>query len=262
MRVPPFNWQTIRRFATLLRAIETPQARWDLFVELSQRLEPPYRLKWPKMEWWADSAFTAYLERFEELNGVRFNSDRRWMLYQLQRLTANVPGDTAECGVFEGAGSYLICRANQRSTLHAREHHIFDSFEGLSDPESVDGGYWTRGNLSYPLTRTRQNLSEFNGVHYYQGWIPTRFSEVEGRKFSFVHIDVDLHAPTRDSLAFFYPRLSAGGILVCDDYRFTTCPGATRAIDEYLADKPESMIALADGGGFLIKGCPTAPEPL
>ena len=34
--------------------------------------------------------------------------------------------------------------------------------------------------------------------------------------------------------------------------------GATRAIDDYLTDKPEKMIALSGGGGFLIKGCVSA----
>lgn len=77
------------------------------------------------------------------------------------------------------------------------------------------------------------------------------------RKFSFVHIDVDLAEPTLASLAFFYPRMQAGGIIVCDDYGISTCVGATRAIDEFLTDKPERMVSLPDGGGFLIAGVVT-----
>ena len=75
-----------------------------------------------------------------------------------------------------------------------------------------------------------------------------------------MHIDVNLYQPTLDSLAFFYPRMQHGGIVVCDDYGFSTCPGATRAVQEFLADAPEKMVALPVGGGFFIKGCPTA-EP-
>ena len=66
--------------------------------------------------------------------------------------------------------------------------------------------------------------------------------------------------PTIDSVSFFYPRLSPGGILVCDDYGFTTCPGATRAIDEFFAGKPEKMLALGGGGGFVVKGCTAGPD--
>ena len=79
------------------------------------------------------------------------------------------------------------------------------------------------------------------------------------RAFSFVHVDVDLYEPTRDSFAFFYERLSPGGILLCDDYGCTTCPGATKAADEFLADRPEKMISLDSGGGFFIRGLPVQP---
>src|SRR5207248_4885047 len=49
-------------------------------------------------------------------------------------------------------------------------------------------------------------------------WIPDRFQDVDDWKFSFVHIDTDWPEPTSESLAFFYPRIEAGGIIVCDDY--------------------------------------------
>ena len=101
-------------------------------------------------------------------------------------------------------------------------------------------------------------LEGHEAVRLLKGWIPERFAEVADRRFAFVHVDVDLLAPTRDSVSFFYPRLNDGGILLCDDYGFTSCPGATRAIDDYLTDKPEKMIALSGGGGFLIKGCVSA----
>jgi O-methyltransferase len=69
---------------------------------------------------------------------------------------------------------------------------------------------------------------------------------------------VDLTEPTRESLAFFYPRMESGGIIVCDDYGQSTSPGATQAVDRFLADKPEKMLMLPEGGGFLIVKTATA----
>jgi len=221
-------------------------------------LFPCYRFSWPEIDWWKNEEFNDFLERFNEADS--YNSHRRWMVHQLVRLVDQVPGDTAECGVYLGASSYLICAANAGNEKSEKYHHCFDSFEGLSEPSALDGSHWSTGNLSIGETQVHENLSRFANVKLYKGWIPDRFNEVSDRRFSFVHIDVDLHDPTRDSIAFFYEKLNPGGILLCDDYGFSTCPGATAAIDEFLSDKPEEMIKLGSGGGFFIKGVATATD--
>ena len=232
--------------------------RFRLLVQLGRLLCPHYRFKWPQLDWLHDQRFNAYLEKFGEQDGM--NAERRWMVKELMRLVDNVPGDTAECGAFEGAGSYLMCEANKHNKRFERNHHIFDSFVGMSNPDGVDGGFWKQGDMARDQDVVGRNLAEFTNVVLHKGWIPERFPDVADRRFAFVHIDVDLYTPTRDSLSFFYERMNDGGIIVCDDYGFSTCPGATRAVHECLADRPEKMIALASGGGFLIKGMATSPK--
>lgn len=218
---------------------------------------PEYRFKAPQIDWWIDDNFTAFLEQFRELSHE--NTDRKWMLHQLMRLVSNVEGDTAECGVFRGASSYLICASNEQAEVKNKVHHAFDSFEGISKPEAEhDGKHWFEGQLKCELESVKHALRKFQNVEYHAGWIPDTFHKVEDRSFSMVHIDVDLYQPTRDSIEFFFPRLSPGGILVCDDYGCRTCPGATEAIDNYLEEHSEAMIALPDGGGMLIKGTTTS----
>jgi hypothetical protein len=219
-------------------------------------LVPSYRFKWPQLDWWKNEEFTRYLDRVGEL-GV-LNTDRKWMVHQLLRLVAHLPGDTAECGVFRGATSYLICCANEESQAGDKTHHLFDSFEGLSEPCPADGVHWSKGDLKCGIEQVQKALSHLAKLRFHPGWIPDRFQDVEGRKFSFVHIDVDLTEPTRESLAFFYPRMEPGGIIVCDDYGQSTSPGATQAVDRFLADKPEKMLMLPEGGGFLILKTATA----
>jgi hypothetical protein len=179
------------------------------------------------------------------------------MVYQLLRMTESIPGDTAECGVYRGASSFLICKFIENSAF-SKTHHVFDSFEGLSEPVALDGEHWRKNDLQADLADTQRTLSSFGNVEFHKGWIPNRFFEVADRRFSFVHVDVDIYEPTRDSMAFFYPRMSEGGVILCDDYGFKSCPGATKAVDDFLDEKPEKMIALSDGGGFLVKGMPTS----
>ena len=253
----------LKRVTRLFKAISDPSIRAQMGFNCLRRtgawIAPWYRFQWGQFDWWHNHRFNQYLQRFDELEAM--NSDRHWTLFQLTRLAASVPGDTAECGVFRGASSYLICRSFKSYSSCRRTHFVFDSFEGLSEPQTLDGRHWTKGNLTCDLDAVKRNLQEFDNISWHKGWIPKRFADAADRRFSFVHIDVDLYQPTRDSIQFFYPLMNTGGIIVCDDYGFTTCPGATRAVDEFLADKPEKMIALPCGGGFFIKGCRTALAP-
>lgn len=195
----------------------------------------------------------------------RQRPDRKFVLWSMACSTSNLPGDTAECGVLDGASSYLICSA--REGAGQAEHHAFDSFEGLSAPCPEDrpssdvAFHWAAGDLSVPLEEAMCKLSRFDNVRYYKGWIPSRFDEVTTRSFSFVHVDVDLYQPTRDALAFFYPRLVPGGVLLCDDYGYHTCPGARRAFDEFAATTPErAVVHLPTGQGFIVKRARNASE--
>jgi hypothetical protein len=247
----------IRLIPVLLGIRRDERIGFRLLARVARRWVPGYRLTWPELAWFYSPGLNTVLKKYGEADG--FNAHRRLALQQLLRLTAEVPGDTAECGVYLGCGSEIILQSNQRAPLK-REHFVFDSFEGLSAPSGRDGGYWSAHDLSVDEQSVRQNLSSYERVTYLRGWIPERFDEVRDRRFSFAHIDVDLYEPTLASLQFFYERLNPGGLLVCDDYGFLTCPGATQAVDEYLADKPEKMLLLPGGGGFFIKGCATSME--
>jgi hypothetical protein len=48
-----------------------------------------------------------------------------------------------------------------------------------------------------------------------------------------------------------FPRLAVGGVLIIDDYGFTT--GARKAVDEYLADYPQPVfLHRIDSSGRLV----------
>src|SRR5262249_51180578 len=148
-----------------------------------------------------------------------YTFERKYNLAELFKLVLHVDGDVAECGTYKGGSAFFMAR-------HIIEHKLdkrlclFDSFEGLSAPAAVDGSHWHRGALTSSLTDVQNCLAPLGAtpfVEFFPGWIPSRFPNVSDRKFCFVHIDVDLHDPTRDSMEFFYPRLTPGGIIVLDD---------------------------------------------
>jgi hypothetical protein len=213
-------------------------------------LYPRAKLGEDLKSYWNDEAF---ISDYRRLAGHNYRSlERKYTIYQLVCSLGWLAGDIAECGVYNGASSYFMALAGARCGVQ-RELHLFDSFAGLSPPEAADGLYWQAGDLACDEDTARRNLAGFPGIHIYPGWIPTRFAAVAERRFCFVHVDVDLYRPTSDSLAFFYPRLAPGGMLVCDDYGFDSCPGARRALDEFFAGRRERIIHLPTGQGLVIK---------
>jgi predicted O-methyltransferase YrrM len=197
-----------------------------------------------------------FAQEFARLSpGEDLTQERKYNLDQLFRLVRHVEGDVAECGVYKGASAFFLARNIIKQGLNKRLC-LFDSWEGLPIPDEVDGDYWTAGALRSTIDDIRNALAPLGQppfVEFYQGWIPERFPEVASHRFSFVHIDVDLHQPTLDSLVFFYPRMAPGGIILLDDYGFIQCPGATAAVDRFIADKPEPIINLSAGGAFILK---------
>jgi hypothetical protein len=145
----------------------------------------------------------------------------------------------------------LICESIDGK---GRRHHAFDSFEGLSMPGADDGDHWRTGALACSIDDVKRNLARFDFVDYHPGWIPSSFASVEGvKEFAFVHIDVDLYEPTLRSLEFFWPRLSDGGLVVSDDYGFSSCPGARKAMEQYFAGTSVPIIELSSGQAFVLK---------
>ncbi len=183
-------------------------------------------------------------------------------------LYKDLDGHFAEAGCWKGHSTYMISQLilNYKE-LHQNkniEFHVFDSFEGLSDIKNEDENI-KRLELS-KIKHIRKQfksdegfvrnkvLGKFDFVKTYKGWIPERFIEVEDKKFSFVHIDVDLYEPTIQSLEFFFPRLVKGGIIVCDDYNSTDFNGARNAWDKFFSkNKVYFNFASTLGSSFIIK---------
>lgn len=197
--------------------------------------------------WLEDAEFFDDLSRLQ-VDNLR-SADRKFFLRELLALVDPLPGDTAECGVFKGASSWLIA---SRLRGRGRTHHVFDSFQGVSEPGPGEEAYWYGGELAVGEAFARRAL-EGLAVAWHVGWIPARFGEVADRQFCFVHIDVDLYQPTLDSLEFFYPRMVTGGIIVCDDYGFRACPGAFRACNEFMSDRPEHIVQVPTGQALIVK---------
>jgi len=171
-----------------------------------------------------------------------------------------------ECGCWSGHSTYIISKILKEYNFK-NKFYIFDSFEGgLPDLSSEDESLLQemsdkevsekKSYFKSSERHVRNVLKDFEFIEIFNGWIPKTFHHVEDKKFQFVHLDVDLYEPTRDSLNFFYPKLVQGGIMICDDYNFSSFPGAKKAWDNFFKDKKNSYNFFYEspfGGCLIIK---------
>lgn len=219
----------------------------SVFFEIDSDFNPLYDLAQQKTQM---TTSDNYLRR-----------QRHYTLMKLLQQTSTVinQGNVAECGCWRGLSSFQIS-TNLKKMNFQKKFYIFDSFEGLSEYLVEDGKQQVgtdedvrRKHFAYPIDLVRENLRDFDFIDLKKGWIPERFGEVDNERFSFVHIDVDLYQPIRDSLEFFYPRLVPNGIIALDDYGYLSFPGAKKAVDEFIQNKPDFFLSLPSGAAFIIK---------
>ncbi|MGE0683316.1 MAG: TylF/MycF/NovP-related O-methyltransferase [Candidatus Binatia bacterium] len=223
----------------------------------------PRTRKKPRVLYEIDQKFHLAYDRALDISQMRDVAMRRQRYYTFRYLlhgVALVPGDVCEVGCYRGLSARLIASTLSEMDKKA-PFHLCDSFEGLSEFSAVDRSDFhdmdqpeKRRKYVCSLERVQQNLREFDFIVYHKGWIPEPFQPLVDSRFCFVHIDVDLYQPTRDSFEFFYPRLSPNGVMVFDDYGSVKFPGARQAIDECLGRVHDAFfVVLPAGQAFLIK---------
>jgi len=181
-------------------------------------------------------------------NGVEMllTDDEASRIYYAVKATEKINGDIAEVGFYQGGSAKLICEAKEDKNLH-----LFDTFEGLPSPTEIYENKLCGGEMKASLESGKQYLAGYRNVYFYKGVFPETAQAVEDKRFSFVHLDVDLYKSTLDCLNFFYPRMKKGGIIMVHDY--PSMEGVRRACEEFFRDKPESIIRVSNNQCMIVK---------
>ncbi|MCW5940954.1 MAG: class I SAM-dependent methyltransferase [Fimbriimonadaceae bacterium] len=192
--------------------------------------------------------------------------DRLHTLYQAFLNARDLAEDgphMAEIGVFRGGGSAFLASlcaefGRDRASLVA-----IDTFEGHAAadlPEGVEAAHETGTFDETAYEDVRGYLAPYLFVEVVQGRVQDRTDCIDRHDYGLVHLDVDIYLPMIFGLRHFGPRMLPGGIIVCDDHGFVTCPGVPKAVDEFLAESQRrfTRLNLMTGQCVLIAGT-TAP---
>jgi len=154
-----------------------------------------------------------------------------------------IVGQAAECGVYRGELSKLIC-----SMLDDRIVYLFDTFEGFRAIDEDDNRF---RDTSMDVIMKR--LGQRKNYVLRKGYFPGTSHGLEQEQFAFAMLDFDKYEPTLSAIEFFYPRMTTGGYIFADDYNDTDSDRAvSRAIDAYMRDKPERLVELPDQYGSVV----------
>jgi hypothetical protein len=177
----------------------------------------------------------------------------RFYLFNLifeQIVKEAIPGDLAELGVYKGNTAVLLA---EFARAKGRRAYLFDTFEGFS-PRDL-GGIDAHKKVEFRDTTLAsvQSLVGSESVEYVVGHFPeSAATAAAGSTFCLVHLDCDLYLPMKAGLEYFYRRLAPGGFLMVHDYSSLNWGGAERAVDEFLADKPERLVPIPDKSGTAV----------
>lgn len=176
------------------------------------------------------------IEQIKEKNEMFMSDLDAYLICTIVEKTKKIEGDIAEVGVYKGGSAKLICQTTNKLI------HLFDTFEGLPDVGEYDSPIlFHKGDYCCSLEIIKEYLKDYSNVSFYKGIFPYTAGPIKDKKFSFVHLDVDLYKSTIDSLEFFYPRMSRGGVILSHDY--PTTKGVQKAFDEFFKDKTEIVIS-------------------
>jgi O-methyltransferase len=197
-----------------------------------------------------DPVFAEILERAWGLSmsSVYGLVDSYYDLYHLARhvVTAKVPGDFVECGVYAGGMSLLTALTWMACGDASRHLYLYDTFEGMPSPtgedglaaaaafeaNTVDGKRWAAWEMERVAAAMAASGYPPEKIHVVKGMVEDTIPVRAPERIAILRLDTDFYSSIRHCLAHLYPRLSSGGGLVLDDYGYM--PGARKAVDEYL----------------------------
>ncbi len=177
------------------------------------------------------------------------SKERAYALYMALRyiLDRQIPGDLAECGVWQGGSCMIMALTLLTRGGPLRDIWMYDTYEGMTMPGQEDrieatgqaaAQRWKEGWWAAGMELVRENLKGcgYPMEHFklVKGDVCRTLDEQRPGSLALLRLDTDWYASTKKELEVLYPVLSRAGVLIIDDYGHFS--GARQAVDEYFHD--------------------------
>jgi O-methyltransferase len=156
-------------------------------------------------------------------------------------LRERIQGDFIETGVWRGGASILMAGILRVYGDSNRLVWVADSFRGVPPPDPehypADAGdtLFTYRYLAVSLEEVKSNFEKFDllndQIRFLVGWFRDTLPSAPITRLALMRLDGDLYESTIVSLRCLYPKLSAGGYVIVDDYGAT--PSCKLAVEDF-----------------------------
>lgn len=170
---------------------------------------------------------------------------------------AGIEGDFVECGVWRG-GNSIAAKLTFENYGSDKKVWLFDTFTGMTAPtehdttrfsdasaaerfkaaQAQEHNEWCFASLEDVKANFETAGTDPAGVRFVAGDVMKTLADKANlpEALCVLRLDTDFYDSTKAELETLYPRLSAGGSLLIDD--FGHWDGARRAVEEYLDALP------------------------
>jgi hypothetical protein len=183
-----------------------------------------------------------------------------------------VPGDFAECGVWRGGSVLAMILKLQELGRNDRVIHLYDTFEGMTEPSERDTSAYDRPALeTWSEDRSLGKVAwegffqadVFNeesvrdlllstgypaeNLRLVRGPVEETLPSLAPRELALLRLDTDWYDSTLHELVHLYPLLTVGGVMIIDDYGHWD--GCRQAVDEYFSTETPILLNRIDYTG-------------
>jgi O-methyltransferase len=168
-----------------------------------------------------------------------------------------LPGDFVECGVNTGILSLTVCEYIDFNAT-GKNFWLFDTFDGIPESQISEGeaarARWENKRLYFDCWEVAQrNFASYPNARLIRGMVPETLPQAEIDKVCYLSIDMNIVAPERAAIAYFWPKLVTGAVVLLDDYGWRGFHEQKAAMDQFAALRGTEVLCLPTGQGLMVK---------
>jgi O-methyltransferase len=197
--------------------------------------------------------------QYESPDGIvwRYNT-----LIWAARACLGLPGDYVECGVYRGDMTWMITQ-NVDVSGAGKIFYLYDTFSGFDPRYSSTDDFGDAPKL-YALANNeyrapdieefvRRRFRDKPHIVVTKGTVPDVLHQHAPDRIAYLHLDMNSPRAETGALEVLFDRISAGGMIVFDDYGWKVFRKQKDAADGFMAKRSQIILELPTGQGLMIK---------